>query len=255
MARDQRLVTLGAFVRARRDAANPPATDERRQVSGLRREEVAAQAFISDDYYRRIEQGRIVPSADVLRRIGEVLGFGDDETRYAESLLSEADHPERPVAGAPSAALRSLVDQLGEVPALVIGPGTAILAWNDAAAELLVDFAAIPAARRRYVELLFTDDDFQSRFADLDAMRRTVVGIVRASAPSGQPDSAWIDDLERADERFRELWRRHAVTQPHDHLRVRLRTEDGASTEYDQVVLQVVDEPTQRVLLFARRSP
>jgi transcriptional regulator with XRE-family HTH domain len=255
MARDQRLVTLGAFVRARRDAAAPPATDARRQVSGLRREEVAASAFISDDYYRRIEQGRIVPSADVLRRIGGVLGFGDDEYRYAESLLADPGDADRPATVSPSAALRGLVDQLGEVPALVIGPGTAILAWNGAAAELLVDFAAVPADRRRYAELLFTDEDFQSRFADLDAMRRTVVGIVRASAPSGEPDGAWIDDLARADERFRELWRRHDVTQPHDHLRVRLRTEDGASTEYDQVVLQVVDEPTQRVLLFARRSP
>lgn len=255
MARDPRLVTLGAFVRARRDATAPPATGERRQVSGLRREEVAARAFISDDYYRRIEQGRIVPSSDVLRRIGEVLGFGDDEYRYAESLLADPGDADRPATASPSAALRSLVDQLGEVPALVIGAGTAILAWNGAAAGLLVDFAAVSADRRRYAELLFTDEDFQSRFADLDAMRRTVVGIVRASAPSGEPDGAWIDDLARADERFRELWRRHDVTQPHDHLRVRLLTEGGASTEYDQVVLQVVDEPTQRVLLFARRAP
>ena len=62
---------LGAFLRARRGGLEPAAfglpEGTRRRVPGLRREEVAALAGISADYYLRIEQGRIEsPSAQVL---------------------------------------------------------------------------------------------------------------------------------------------------------------------------------------------
>ena len=54
---------LGLFLRAHRAALSPadvglPEPPEgRRRVQGLRREEVAALASISPDYYTRIEQG------------------------------------------------------------------------------------------------------------------------------------------------------------------------------------------------------
>ncbi|MFD2467602.1 helix-turn-helix domain-containing protein [Amycolatopsis silviterrae] len=249
MARDPRRTQLGAFLHARRDEAPPPADADpgRRQVPGLRRAEVAARAFISDEYYTRIEQGRVTPSAEVIRRVAAVLGLSADQTRYALDLLADPgtppEHPE------PSDPLRRLVDRMGDVPALLVGPATLILAWNPAAARLLTDFGTVPPERRRYVQLLFADPVLQSRFLDLEAMRRTVIGIVRASTP-GAPGGDWLDELLRTDRDFQALWERNDVVRPHTRLPVRLRLPDGTEETVDQVVLQVVDDPHQRLIAF-----
>ncbi|MGW4333422.1 helix-turn-helix domain-containing protein [Rhodococcus koreensis] len=249
MGRDARLVQLGAFLRARRNEAPAPATDSgRRRVSGLRRSEVAERAFISDEYYTRIEQGRAAPSAELVQRIAEVLGLDDDQTGYAVDLITN-----RTVAAPacePDGPLSWVVAHLGDVPAAVIGPATSLLAWNAAAADLLIDFGRIPVAERLFVRLLFTDAELQSRFVDLDAMRRTVIGIVRTSAPSGIPTGAWIDDLLATSPEFTAMWERNDAVRPHVRLRVRLRTASGAEPELDQVVLQAVDDPTHRLVVF-----
>ncbi|GAA4523474.1 helix-turn-helix domain-containing protein [Amycolatopsis samaneae] len=250
MARDPRLAQLGAFLHARRDEAPPPADAEprRRQVPGLRRAEVAARAFVSDEYYTRIEQGRVLPSADVIRRVAAALGLDDDQTRYTLDLISDADTP--PENPEPSDPLRRLVDRMGEVPAVLVGPATSVLAWNAAAARLLTDFAAVPPHLRRYVQMLFNDPVLQSRFVDLEAMRRTVIGIVRASTLAGPPTGDWIDELLRTNPDFGTLWERNDVVRPHTSLRVRLRTPEGTEETLDQLVLQVVDDPHQRLIAF-----
>src|SRR5216110_2969948 len=53
-----------------------------RRVAGLRREEVAQLASISTDYYTRLEQGRISPSAPVLASLARVLRLDDDQRTY-----------------------------------------------------------------------------------------------------------------------------------------------------------------------------
>ncbi|GAA1024840.1 MULTISPECIES: helix-turn-helix domain-containing protein [Amycolatopsis] len=247
MARDPRLTQLGAFLHARRDEAPPPDSETgRRQVPGLRRAEVAAAAFVSDEYYTRIEQGRVLPSADVVRRVAAALELDDDQTRYALDLLADPVAP--PENPEPSDPLRRLVDRMGDVPALLVGPATSILAWNPAAARLLTDFGAIPPEQRRFVQMVFTDPVLQSRFTDLEAMQRTVIGIVRASTPAGPPTGDWIDDLLRTNPDFKALWERNDVVRPHTSIRVRLRLPDGAEETWDQVVLQVVDDPHQRLI-------
>jgi len=64
----------------------------------------------------------------------------------------------RPLAAAPasqsSGQLLGLLQQLPHTPALAFGPFLDILAWNQLAAALLVDFAEVPPERRNYVRLL-----------------------------------------------------------------------------------------------------
>ncbi|MET9328049.1 helix-turn-helix transcriptional regulator [Tsukamurella sp. NPDC003166] len=246
MARDARNTQLGAFLRARRGEA--PAPPGRRRVPGLRRGEVAARAFISEEYYTRIEQGRAVPSPELVERIGAVLGFDGDQAAYALGLLGQPA-PAAPSNG-PDSALTAVLDHLGDLPAVVVGPFTAILAWNAAAAALLIDFGRVPVEERLYVRLLFTDEQLQNRFEDLDAMRRTVIGVVRTSAPSGIPTGEWIADLARISPEFAALWERNDAVRPHLRIRVRLCGDDGAVTAYDQVVLQSADDSAHRLVLF-----
>ncbi|MET9266984.1 helix-turn-helix transcriptional regulator [Amycolatopsis sp. NPDC004079] len=215
-------------------------------MPGLRRAEVAARAFVSDEYYTRIEQGRVVPSADVVRRVAAALELDDDQTRYALDLLAEpVALPEDPE---PSDPLCRLVERMGDVPALLVGPATAILAWNPAAARLLTDFGTVPPEQRRFVQMVFTDPVLQSRFTDLETMRRTVIGVVRASTPAGPPTGDWIDDLLRTNPDFKTLWERNDVVRPHTRIRVRLRMPDGGEETWEQVVLQAIDDPQQRLV-------
>lgn len=76
---------LGAFLKARRARLAPqdfglPETDSRRKVGG-RREEVAALAAISVDYYTRLEQGRVRASATVLATLARALRLDEDQQK------------------------------------------------------------------------------------------------------------------------------------------------------------------------------
>src|SRR5438874_12305801 len=82
---------LGAFLRASRSELSPsdvglPEGGTQRRVAGLRREEVAQLAAISIDYYTRLEQGRIQPSAPVLASLARVLRLDDDQRSYMYEL-------------------------------------------------------------------------------------------------------------------------------------------------------------------------
>src|SRR5256885_10992936 len=82
---------LGVFLRARRSELSPSDVDlpeggTQRRVAGLRREEVAQLAAISTDYYTRLEQGRIHPSAPVLASLARVLRLDDDQRTYMNEL-------------------------------------------------------------------------------------------------------------------------------------------------------------------------
>lgn len=96
------LEELGQFLKARRSELSPAdlglPSGERgtRRVRGLRREEVAALAAISHDYYSRIEQGRLAPSEPVLDTLGRTLRLTPDERAYAEGLAKQADRRASP---------------------------------------------------------------------------------------------------------------------------------------------------------------
>jgi transcriptional regulator with XRE-family HTH domain len=85
---------LGAFLRARRDRTQPgdlglPARPGRR-VPGLRREEVAVRAGVTADYLRRMEQGRVLPSVDLLDALADALRLGSADRLHLEALADQA---------------------------------------------------------------------------------------------------------------------------------------------------------------------
>jgi transcriptional regulator with XRE-family HTH domain len=82
---------LATFLRTRRDLLKPADVDlpegDRRRVAGLRREEVAMLAGISNEYYLRLEQGRErQPSDQVLEALAQALQLDDDATQYMRNL-------------------------------------------------------------------------------------------------------------------------------------------------------------------------
>ena len=212
---------LGAFLKARRAQLDPlecglPEMASARRVAGLRREEVARLAAISVDYYTRLEQGRVRASAPVLTTLVRALRLDEDQQRYLYELAGRSDDRPRRLRPVQQVrpAMRRLLDQLPHAPALVLGKRLDILAWNAAATALYTDFAAVPAARRNYLRLMFTDPDIRAMHREWAHDARDAVAALRmeAAADPDDPDLATlVGELTIQDTDFRTWWAEHRV--------------------------------------------
>ena len=212
---------LGDFLKARRAQLSPhdvglPDPDARRRVAGLRREEVAQLAAISVDYLTRLEQGRVQASSSVLATLARALRLSDDQQSYVYELAGKAfRRPRRRAGEKPRPAMKRLLDQLTETPAMVLGRRLDVLAWNESAAALFTDFARYPANRRNYVYLLFADASVRALHADWAEAARTAVAALHLEAardPDAPELADLVGDLAVRHPEFRTWWAAHHVT-------------------------------------------
>ncbi len=215
MAGTAKMNELGNFLKTCRGEISPGEAGlaggvGHRRVAGLRREEVAQLASISTDYYTRIEQGRIRASAPVLGVLADVLKMDEDQRSY---LFSLADKPatRSPRRGAQKVVpqLQRVLEDLTTTPAIVMGRRMDILAWNDLAAAMMIDFGAIPAAQRNYVRILFTHPTMRSLYADWDTAAQTAVAQLRMEAAKYPDDpklTSLVGELSVQDHLFAEWW-------------------------------------------------
>jgi len=219
------LRALGEFFRARRDEASPDAlpphlisTAAKRKVSGLRREEVAHLVAVSTDYYTRVEQGRLAPSDQVFVGLCRAFALSSEQTAYAEDLLSRARGYTLAPPGREAAhgRLQLLLDQLTELPGIVLGARMDVLAWNPPAAALLTDFSRLPVSERNYVSLTFTHPQIRDLYEDWESVARTCVGVLRRAAAENPDDpelAALVGRLSIASDDFRRWWAEHRVAE------------------------------------------
>lgn len=211
---------LGAFLKARRAQLTPhevglPEAGTYRKVAGLRREEVAQLAAISVDYLTRLEQGRVPASASVLVTLCRALRLDDDQRAYLYELAGKPPRTRRRPAQQARPAMRRLLGQLTETPAIVLGRRLDILGWNAAATALYTDFADLTARSRNYVRLLFTHPAFRALHADWEHDARTVVASLRMEAATDPDDpelAVLVGELAVQDADFRTWWATHQVT-------------------------------------------
>lgn len=178
---------MGAFLRSRRRRLAPgdlglPDGLGRRRTAGLRREEVAAAAAISVDYYTRLEQGRRTASDSVLAALSRALRLTAVERRYLVDLARDpvrAWEHEDDELPALRPGLRTLLDGVRHTPVLALGPGMQVLAWNSLLCAVMIDFANLPADERNLVWLTFMNEELQSRYVDLDATKDATLGYLR----------------------------------------------------------------------------
>ena len=91
---------LAQFLRAKREQTPVPPDSlfptRGRRVPGLRREEVAELALISDTYYTKLERGKVQGiSAAVLDGLTFALALTPQERGYVASLIPVAGHAAR----------------------------------------------------------------------------------------------------------------------------------------------------------------
>jgi len=212
---------LSEFLRTRRARLKPqdvglPEFGRHRRVPGLRREELAQLAGVSVAYYTRLEQGdgRNV-SAEVLDSIARALRLSDAERAHLTHLAKPKHKPgaRRPqVRG----SLRTLLNAMDGVPAVVVGRRSDILAWNRISAALFSDWAQLPVHERNWARLVFLRPEYRDLIVDWKQKAVDTVSQLRLDAGTHPNDpllSALVGELSVKSEEFRQLWATHNVTE------------------------------------------
>lgn len=216
---------LGDFLRARRALVDPPRHGGgRRRVPGLRREEVAALARVSTDYYTRLEQGRHRrPSDSVLAALAGALELDDLATRHLFDLARSVPVSARGTVPEPVQRVRPslhlLLESFTEHPAFIRGRRTEVLAMNRLAAALLADLPARPARERALVRWAFLDPQARQRYVDWEAVASSMVGTLRLDA-GRHPGDPLLDrlvaELTAGSAEFRDWWADHRIAERRD---------------------------------------
>jgi transcriptional regulator with XRE-family HTH domain len=213
---------LADFLRRRRalfrpgDVGLPPGA--RRRTPGLRREEVAALAGVSTDYYTRLEQARGPhPSGSVVAALARALRCDADERDHLFHLAGLSPPPRRAGRHVPPGLLR-LVDHLVGVPALVLTDLTEVLWQNRLADALSGPLAPGPARANNAAWRWFTDPGMRERCPaeDRERLSASHVRDLRAAWSRRGADAevtALVADLSAASPEFAALWERHEVAE------------------------------------------
>ncbi|MFF4256816.1 helix-turn-helix transcriptional regulator [Streptomyces sp. NPDC001663] len=215
---------LADFLRSRRERITPadvglPA-GPRRRTPGLRREEVAQLAYISTEYYTRLEQARAPhPSREVLAQLARALRLSDAERGHLHDL---AGTPQGPPPGPSREVRQSIVDLLHRLPqaaAFVLSASHEVIAWNDLAAALMEDFSALSRRDRNLVRRAFLGPHREGGrlygVSDAEEFARSSVQHLRATAaryPDDPEVTALVEELRAGSEEFARLWAAHDVT-------------------------------------------
>ncbi|MFI9008314.1 helix-turn-helix domain-containing protein [Actinosynnema sp. NPDC053489] len=242
---------LGEFLRSRRGRVRPgdvglPAGIGRRQTPGLRREELAALAGVSVDYYTRLEQGRDTnPGPEVLRALAAALRLGADERAHLHALARRAAGPPPWGAGAPRPGLLHLLEAVRPTPAYVLDQVSTLLAVNPEGARLMPGLVEAG----NLVRYVFTDPRAREVFVVWEDMARDCVAHLRTVAAADPPPALadLVAELSAADGGFAPLWRHYDVRGKTGSRRA-FRDPAGATVTLTSEVLTAPDG--QRLAVF-----
>jgi transcriptional regulator with XRE-family HTH domain len=262
MQRDLATPSLGEFLRSRRAALTPERAGIRsygvRRVPGLRREELAQLAGVSLTYYTRLEQGQASnASASVIDALARALRLEEDERAHLHALAGGSARS-RPRAARPSQAhprTRQLIDAMPDVAAIVMGPRTEVLAWNELGHALLAghvpfDAPSDPRRRPNLTRMLFLDAHMRDLHRDWPAEARLAVSSLRFIAAGLRDDrelAELLGELTLNSPEFASLWAKHPVQRCTTGVK-RLHHPAVGDLDLDYHVLHLPDTSGQRLL-------
>ncbi|MBE7188346.1 helix-turn-helix transcriptional regulator [Jatrophihabitans endophyticus] len=212
---------LADLLRSRRERLTPAdvgvSPGVRRRTPGLRRDEVAALAAISTDYYTRLEQRRGPhPSVEVLASLARALRFTGDERDHLFHLAGQ-EPPTRHVTDPHlSPGLLHLLDRLTDCPAMVVDDLGVVLAQNAMSVAVTGDSRRFRGRERYVAWRWFCVPGSRSRIPEEDwhLHSRTQVADLRATHGRRRTDpevAGLVDALRAGSTEFAALWDEHEV--------------------------------------------
>jgi transcriptional regulator with XRE-family HTH domain len=249
---------LADFLRRRREALQPGdvglSAGVRRRTRGLRREEVAAIAVMSTDYYTRLEQQRgPQPSEQMLASLARALRLTSGERDYLFHIAGRGAPAPTAAATYVAPALLRVLDRLEDTPALILSSLGETLVQNKMAEALFGDDSGHTGLARSAIYRWFTDPAERLRYpeADRDRQGRAQVANLRAAYGSMGPNSRageLVRALQKASPEFASRWDRHEVAKRFEDHKTLIHPELGP-IELDCQAL-FTDDQSQALLVL-----
>lgn len=253
--RQERLIELAAFLHDRRVKLAPELVGLQKQAgrrtAGLRREEVAARAGVSVDWYVRIEQGRDVnPSKEVLDALAQALLLNEAERQHLHILASRSGDGRSIVSDA--SVQKLLVDALTHAPALLLDPRWDVLAQNAASEALWGAWHHLPEPHNNLLYQFFVDPCFTEQLEDWERHARIVVRQYRAVFVREMSDprfAALIHSLANVSPAFSTWWDGTDIGSRDDGRKVFYHPRQGRLC-FDYVVLRSAAHEGTEIIAF-----
>jgi transcriptional regulator with XRE-family HTH domain len=217
---------LGAYLRVHRDRLQPHeyglTDNNRRRVSGLRRQEVALLAGISPDYYLRLEQGRDRrPSAQVLNALARTFKLDSDGRDYLFKLAGHAtprsrprqrrgDTGETPSSSTQIGSLMSMVSSWKTTPAYVVDQNHDLVAVNELG-RLFIPLPCEPGTNmiEAVIHSAALETDPERRAAWDRTIAEMTVALRFHANPSDDRLKLLVASLSARSRVFRHVWASH----------------------------------------------
>jgi transcriptional regulator with XRE-family HTH domain len=200
------------------EQANLPSFGKRR-VPGLRREEVAALAGVSVDYYNRLERGNLAGvSETILEVIANALQLDEAERLHLHRLARAATPAPRVrrVTKRPplSSSIQRVLDAMTEVPAIVRNGRLDVLAANMMGRALYSPAYDFERDTPNLARFAFLSPAARELYPDWDGAANVAVALLRTEAgrdPHNSALTALVGELSTCSEEFRTRWAAHMV--------------------------------------------
>jgi transcriptional regulator with XRE-family HTH domain len=251
---------LAAFLRTRRERLTPAEVGlperRRRRTPGLRREEVAALAAMSTDYYSRLEGGRgPQPSEPMLTAISRALHLTLAERDHLFILAGQGIPVRASRADHVSPGLLRIVDRLADTPAVVLNRLAETLVQTRAHIALEGDHGVFTGQARSAIHRWFAGDRTLYPEADQPNHSRILVSTLRSTYAADGPNSragALVKSLRETSPEFAALWADHEVGVHYSDTKT-LRHQEVGDLELHCQMLHDVDQ--QQTLLVFTATP
>lgn len=242
---------LADFLRRRRAALQPEdvglRAGPRRRTSGLRREDVAALAHMSTDFYTRLEQRRgSRPSEAMVASIARALRLTLDERDHLLQLAGHVPPPRGRRSDHVTPALLRVLDRL-DTPAQIVDDLGVTLAQNALGEALMGVHVGDDSVFLRW----FTQDPTERALwpeEDHDLHSRRYIAGLRAVYGRDDEARAFVDRLRRESDEFARIWAEHEVQLP-STTRKRLAHPQVGLIELDCQIL-TAENQTELLVVF-----
>ena len=215
---------LGRYLKARRAQVRPeevglPAGAGLRRTPGLRREELAALAGVSVDYYIRLERGRESnPSTAVVDALGRALRLRGDAYERLHELaeLASGRVSELPVSADNTVreSVLRMLESVRPLPAYVVNRTNRMLAANTPGRRLLPGLWDWPEEQRNLTRYLFLHPVGRALYEPWEETVALSVAHLRAVAGADPDDpelTCLVGELVLKSPEFARLWERYDV--------------------------------------------
>ncbi|TCC11150.1 helix-turn-helix transcriptional regulator [Kribbella soli] len=220
---------LSDFLRKRREALQPEDVGmprgRRRRTPGLRREEVAALASMSADYYSRLEGGRgPQPSAEMLGAIARALRLTLEERDHLFVLSGHGTPPRTTRADHVDPGMLRILDRLLDTPAMLINRYGEVLAQTPAHVAFAGELTNFEGLERSEVYRWFAHPESRAlyREPEVSTHSRTLVSSLRSVVTADGPKShaaTIVRALQKLSPEFAEIWAAHEVGIAHSRTK------------------------------------